>query len=225
MQLSAGDVIVFSSWRYPRAVEPQRHAPEAKSADVSATRRRPHAGHYLDGQRDGHQRSLCLRVPGCDVRPFNPLLAALPRVIRVSDDASGTLSSYVRFALTESQQPRIGGESVLSRLSELMFLHVVRRYLETLPADKGRLAFRASRRAGGSGARCAPPHSLARLDSPVACSCGGNFPLRAGGALHEVRWPSANRIPHELANAARCKSAAHEHGKRRRGSERSRLRV
>jgi AraC-like DNA-binding protein len=73
---------------------------------------------------------------GCDARPFNPLLHALPRVIRVSDDASGTLGAYVRFALAESKVPRIGGESVLGRLSELMFLHVVRRYLESLPREQ-----------------------------------------------------------------------------------------
>src|SRR5262249_31413660 len=73
---------------------------------------------------------------GCDARPFNPLLHALPRVIRVSDDANGTLSSYVRFALAESKVPRIGGESVLGRLSELMFLHVIRRYLEGLPPEQ-----------------------------------------------------------------------------------------
>ncbi len=34
-------------------------------------------------------------------------------MIRVSDDASGTLGAYVRFALAESKVPRIGGESVL----------------------------------------------------------------------------------------------------------------
>ena len=42
----------------------------------------------------------------------------------------------MQFALAESQQPRIGGECVLGRLSELMFVDVVRRYLETLPADR-----------------------------------------------------------------------------------------
>jgi AraC-like DNA-binding protein len=56
--------------------------------------------------------------------------------MRVSDDANGTLSAYVRFALAESKVPRIGGESVLGRLSELMFLHVVRRYLEGLPPEQ-----------------------------------------------------------------------------------------
>ena len=69
---------------------------------------------------------------GCDARPYNPLLAALPRVIHVSDEG-GALAAYVHFALAESQEPRLGGESVLGRLSELMFVDVVRRYLETLP--------------------------------------------------------------------------------------------
>ena len=40
------------------------------------------------------------------------------------------------FALAESKEPRIGGECVLGRLSELMFVDVVRRYLEPLPADR-----------------------------------------------------------------------------------------
>jgi AraC-like DNA-binding protein len=72
---------------------------------------------------------------GCDARPYNPLLAALPRVILVSDHA-GALAAYVQFALAESKQPRMGGQCVLGRLSELMFVDVVRRYLETLPVDR-----------------------------------------------------------------------------------------
>ena len=33
-------------------------------------------------------------------------------------------------------EPRIGSESVLGRLSELMFVDVIRRYLETLPPER-----------------------------------------------------------------------------------------
>ena len=73
---------------------------------------------------------------GCDARPYNPLLTALPRVILVTGDAGGTLAAYVQFALAESKKPRMGGQCVLGRLSELMFVDVVRHYLETLPADK-----------------------------------------------------------------------------------------
>jgi AraC-like DNA-binding protein len=73
---------------------------------------------------------------GCDSRPFNPLLTALPRVIRVSDPEGGAIGAFVEFALAESREQRIGGECVLGRLSELMFVAVVRRYLETMPPDR-----------------------------------------------------------------------------------------
>ena len=47
---------------------------------------------------------------GCDARPFNPLLAALPRVIRVSDRAGGAIGAFVQFAIAESKERRLGGE-------------------------------------------------------------------------------------------------------------------
>jgi AraC-like DNA-binding protein len=73
---------------------------------------------------------------GCDARPYNPLLGALPPVFKVSDPVDGPLGAYVQIALMESKRPRIGSQSVLGRLSELMFVDVIRRYLETLPADR-----------------------------------------------------------------------------------------
>lgn len=77
----------------------------------------------------------------CDRAPFNPLLAALPRVLH--DDASrdrggegAWISQFIRHAVAESNAPRPGSATVLTKLSELMFLEVVRRHLETLPADR-----------------------------------------------------------------------------------------
>ena len=72
----------------------------------------------------------------CDARPFNPLLAALPRVIHVADRDGGAIGAFVRFAVTESKERRPGGEAMLEHLSELMFVDVVRRYLETLPPGR-----------------------------------------------------------------------------------------
>jgi len=71
----------------------------------------------------------------CDSRPYNPLLTALPRMIRVSDHASGPLGAYFRAALAESKG-RMGAESMLGRISELMFVDVVRRHLESLPESR-----------------------------------------------------------------------------------------
>jgi AraC-like DNA-binding protein len=76
---------------------------------------------------------------GCDIRPFNPLISALPRVLHVrhrEEGDVGWLGNFMRVALAESRTKRSGGESVLARMSELMFVEAVRRHLETLPAEQ-----------------------------------------------------------------------------------------
>lgn len=73
---------------------------------------------------------------GCDSRPYNPLLAALPRVIHVRDQLSGALGAYFRAALAESKGTRMGNHCMLGRISELMFVDVVRQHLESLPAER-----------------------------------------------------------------------------------------
>jgi AraC-like DNA-binding protein len=77
----------------------------------------------------------------CDRQPFNPLLASLPRLLHdpVSRDrgASGAwVTQFIQHAVTESKGQRVGSQTVLTKLSELMFLEVVRRYLEALPPDR-----------------------------------------------------------------------------------------
>jgi AraC-like DNA-binding protein len=73
---------------------------------------------------------------GCDARPFNPLLATLPRVIHLrAADGDDTLRKLVELAVVESAQPRPGGDCALSRLSELLFVEVVRRYVAQLPPE------------------------------------------------------------------------------------------
>jgi AraC-like DNA-binding protein len=75
---------------------------------------------------------------GCDAVPFNPLLEALPRLLHVRGAfaAGDPLSRLIELAMAESQERRAGGECVRLRLSELMFVEVVRRYLAGLPADQ-----------------------------------------------------------------------------------------
>lgn len=136
MQLAAGDIILLphGDTHVLSSMPGLRRTP-----DMSLYRL-PTEGHLpisiSMGDPQGDPAHFVCGFLGCDARPYNPLLAALPRVIRISDDKDGALGAFIRFALTESKEPRIGGQSVLSRLSELMFVDVVRRYLETLPADR-----------------------------------------------------------------------------------------
>jgi AraC-like DNA-binding protein len=77
---------------------------------------------------------------GCDERPYNPLLSSLPPVIHLSaagpGATTGWLTTLLNIAVAESGSARAGGENVLSRLSELMFVEAIRRYLDGLPPDR-----------------------------------------------------------------------------------------
>ena len=84
-------------------------------------------------------RILCCFL-GCDESPFNPLLTALPPVMHLSGSGdyakSGWLGTLLMIATSESGRSRAGSENVLARISELVFVEAIRRYLETLPPDQ-----------------------------------------------------------------------------------------
>jgi len=75
---------------------------------------------------------------GCDARPFNPVLAALPRLLHVKASArpeGGRLGPLIQFALSETRDPRPGARCALLRLSELLFVEAVRGHLAATPVE------------------------------------------------------------------------------------------
>jgi AraC-like DNA-binding protein len=73
---------------------------------------------------------------GCDLRPFNPLIATLPRLMHLrADEGLDWTTHFMRQAVAESKNKRLGGEAMLERMSEMMFIDAIRRYVETLPED------------------------------------------------------------------------------------------
>jgi AraC-like DNA-binding protein len=78
---------------------------------------------------------------GCDARPYNPLLASLPRRLHVAGVAGGWLSQFPQQAVAEARFGRLGSDTMLTRMAELMFIEVMRHYLEELsPQHTGWLA-------------------------------------------------------------------------------------
>jgi AraC-like DNA-binding protein len=73
---------------------------------------------------------------GCDLRPFNPLIASLPRLLHLPA-ASGQdwIVQCMRQAVVESTERGPGANAMLERLSEMVFIQALRRYVETLPED------------------------------------------------------------------------------------------
>jgi AraC-like DNA-binding protein len=54
----------------------------------------------------------------------------------LAGEADDWIAHFARLAAAESERKRPGGEVVLERMSEMMFVDLLRRYLERLPDDK-----------------------------------------------------------------------------------------
>jgi len=136
IRLREGDVIIFPQGD-PHVLS---SAPELRASPEMSMFVRPKTPLPLVFERGGggpdRTRIICCFL-GCDDRPFNPLLTALPRTIHLSgarhDAASGWLSTLLNIAVRESESARAGRDNILARMSELMFVEAVRRYIETLP--------------------------------------------------------------------------------------------
>ena len=75
----------------------------------------------------------------CDPQLSQVFLNGLPPVFKVSigKDASGRwLENSIRFSVNEADASRAGGEAVLAKLSEVLFVETLRSYIAQLPADQ-----------------------------------------------------------------------------------------
>src|SRR6202012_5413653 len=67
-----------------------------------------------------------------DARLARILLAGLPSLVKVNVRGSNAgiwLEASVRYALAEARSPRPGGEGVLAKLAEVLFIEVLRLYM------------------------------------------------------------------------------------------------
>jgi AraC-like DNA-binding protein len=143
--LEAGEVVVFTN-ADPHVMSSsagmRAEPPSADMIEIASAGRLPFLINLKDG--GGPQASLVCGYLACDARPFNPLLESLPPMLKAGDgrkNDTGWLGQFIHFAVAEVADKRAGSESVLTKLSELMFIDVVRRYIETLPSqDTGWLA-------------------------------------------------------------------------------------
>ena len=74
----------------------------------------------------------------CDLRPFNPLIGALPRLLHLPSSGVGEwVAPMLLQAVAESRHRRAGSDAVLERVSEMVFVDAARRYLESIPEGTG----------------------------------------------------------------------------------------
>jgi hypothetical protein len=138
-RLGEGDVVVFPQGdRYFLSMD--REIPPPPDVDTAirgfravASGRLPFVS-TMGGGGPERMRVVCGFL-GCDHRPFNPLFASLPSMLIVRRTAASRgdrLERILELVLAEAEERQPGGESVRVRLSELMFVQVIRRHLSTI---------------------------------------------------------------------------------------------
>jgi len=145
VRLEAGDIVVFPHGD-PHVVSSSagmRTPPDPAGYFARREQRAPFMLH-LDAhevqvgavvEEPGNTTLVCGFL-GCDLRPFNPLIASLPRLMHVREGSKHDWTAQLmRQAALESKARRDGGDAMLERLSEMMFIDAVRRYLSTIPDD------------------------------------------------------------------------------------------
>jgi hypothetical protein len=225
--VEAGEVIVFTKGdphvlsSHPR----MRADPAAPNAlDAASGNRLPFFINY-GGNGPTSAKFVCGFL-ACDAQPFNPLLDNLPPIIKtgVQGGDSGWLGQFIRVAMMESAEKRAGGESVLAKLSELMFIEVVRRHLEALPPEQaGWLAGLRDPFVGKalSLMHAKPAHNWTIED--LAKDVGLSRSVLAG--VSRPRRHAADALSRQMADADRLRAARRRHRQYCKGRRRDRLRL
>lgn len=188
VRLAAGDIVMFPRGdHHVISSAPGMHAPPDDDNWRFETRRDPkpiavayHQGVLRPGAAaavDDAANVVVCGFVGCDLRPFNPLIDALPRLLHLGAGGVGDwVAPVLDQAVAESRLRRPGSEAVLERVSEMVFVDAARRYLESLPegGGSGWLAALRDRQLGRviglMHARPAQPWTLDALGSRVGLS-------------------------------------------------------
>jgi AraC-like DNA-binding protein len=136
LEATAGDLVLFpqddrhlmgSDLRLaPLETENLGYTPDAAGGDLIQMR---HGG-------GGPATRFVCGYLACNRSVCRPLLDALPRALRIpvgDAQASALLRELLRAGVNESSAARPGAASMLAKLSELMFVEALRRYVENLP--------------------------------------------------------------------------------------------
>jgi AraC-like DNA-binding protein len=136
IDVTEGDLILFPQDDHQLMGSDLRLAPvEADSLngsnppDASGVARMRHGG-------GGTATRFVCGYLACSRSVCRPLLEALPRALRIpvgDGHAAALLRELLRAGLRESSESRPGAQSMLAKLSELMFVEALRRHVDDLP--------------------------------------------------------------------------------------------
>ncbi|HEY0878750.1 MAG TPA: AraC family transcriptional regulator [Zeimonas sp.] len=132
VRLGAGDVFVVPHGHAYFLADPRHSFARCGDAGSSEFFRRMAAGELppvlAAAGGAGETTEFLCGFLGCDARPFNPLLASLPPMVRIADavGASPRMRLLVDLALFELRDRRPGARDALLRVAEQMFAELLR---------------------------------------------------------------------------------------------------
>ncbi len=135
--LVAGDIVIFPHGD-PHIME---NGPPTKTVDMAEELSRI-LSQGLKLSRMGGAGEVTRFVCGymaCEPQTSQVFLSGLPPIFKVSirNDASGRwLEDSIRFSVNEADASRAGGEAVLGKLSEVLFVETLRAYIAHLPSEQ-----------------------------------------------------------------------------------------
>ncbi len=109
--------------------------PPSKGSDIIQPPRTGGLFSIRHGGNGARTRLVCGFL-GCDSAESNPVVSTLPSALKLNLEegaAAEWIRSTFQYAAKEVAAGRPGSETVLAKLSELLFVETVRRYAETLP--------------------------------------------------------------------------------------------
>jgi AraC-like DNA-binding protein len=136
VQLSAGDAVVFPQGHAHRMCSAPGLEPAKGARLETVLSRRPRKLVYGGG---GSTTRLVCGYLACDARLARMLLSGLPPLLKVGvrgSNAGMWLEASVQYALAEARSPRPGGAGVLAKLAEVLFIEVLRLYMNEQSADQ-----------------------------------------------------------------------------------------
>jgi hypothetical protein len=161
--------------------------------------------------RGGRRTDVICGAVQFDNPAAHELVKLLPEVIHIASSASQHLEwiqSMLRFMAAEAKTLLPGGETVITRLADILVIQAIRAWIEQDPAAQtgwlGALRDKQIGRAISSDS----PKRRASMDGCWPGRGSRNVPLRLRRTIHRTRWRTRHALRDPLAHAYRLSLAA-----------------